>query len=209
MLKHTSAPMCWWLEPSEAQQFLTRLRRNAQHPILATPHLRLRELSAVDVQHLAAIWHRAAPIDGQRFQAPPQAEGGIQLPPSTGMNDSALHWALCLLETDELIGHICLQNIDLDHSQAELRFWIEPRPDWGACAVEAGQAVLAYAFGSLSLVSLYAFSTCAQQATFNALGKIGLRALEHNSKARQSWDRCPEVQVWNVTRHRWLRNLRA
>ncbi len=172
MLNHGPAPMGWWLDLSEAQQFSARWRNLQEQPVLATPHLRLKALLASE-------------------------------------NDSSLHWAVCLLASDELIGYFCLQDIDLDHSQAELRFWIEPKPGWELRAVEAGQAVLAYAFGQLSLVSLHAFSICGQRSSYNALVRMGLRPLDGHSKARESWDRCPEVQVWNVTRHRWLRDLKA
>jgi hypothetical protein len=68
--------------------------------------------------------------------------------------------------------------------------------------------VLAYAFGNLSLVTLHAFSACGHLSADDALRRIGLRPLESNSTARRSWECCPEVQVWSVARHRWMRNIR-
>jgi len=207
VLNDTLAPMGWWLEPSEAQQFLVGLRRCPHHPILATRHLRLRKISRPDVEYLETALQSAALFEPQLLPVRAQAEIGVQSLPKGPMNDASLQWAVCQLETGALVGYICLQDIDLDHSQAELRFWLAPGPNWSLHAVEAGQVTLAYAFSSLSLVSLYAFSTRGHQSTHDALLGIGLRPLQHASKARESWDRCPEVQIWNVTRHRWMRCL--
>lgn len=183
------------------------LQCTLDHPILATRHLRLRELSSSDIVDLQTSWAGGRQHVASEQRVASAEDVAIQAPATVRLNDSSLHWAVCRLDTDELLGYVCLQDLDLDHSQAELRFWMDPGPGWVQQAVEAGRAVLAYAFGSLSLVTLHAFSACGHQSAYDALMRIGLRPLESNSGARKSWECCPEVQVWNVARYRWMRSI--
>ena len=208
MSNRPTAPFLWWLEPSEEQHFLARLQSSLQHPVLATRHLRLRELAAADIACLGALWQGRDRGTTSHPCVSTSEDVAVQTASCIRLNDSSVHWCVCWLDSDELLGYFCLQDIDLKRSQAELRFWLQPVPGWESRAVEAGQAVLAYAFGNLSLVTVHAFSACGQRSTYDALIRIGMRPLDCNSQARESWGRCPEVQVWNVARHRWMRSLR-
>lgn len=195
MSNRPTVPFSWWLTPSQDPRLASGLQCSLEHPVLATRHLRLRELSSADIVILKQRVAKSEDI-------------AIQTPASIRPDDSSVHWAVSRLDSDDLLGYVCLQDIDLEHSQAELRFWMEPGPGWVQRAVEAGRAVLAYAFGSLSLVTLHAFSACGHLSAYDALMRIGMRPLESNSGARRSWECCPEVQVWNVARHRWMRGIR-
>ena len=208
MLNDTSPRMAWWLEPSEAHRFLMRARRCPPQPVLATRRLRLRAPSLSDIEHIETGSRKVAG-NAQPQPARAQAEIGAQTLPTAWLNDGSIHWAVCLLETGALVGYISLEDIDRDHSQAELQFRIEPGMKCGAYAVEAGQAALACAFSRLGLLSVHAFSMRDPQSAHDALMGIGLRPLKHDSSARRSWGRCLEVQIWNITRHRWIRGLTA
>lgn len=208
MSDRPTVPFLWWLGPAEESRLLARLQCSLQHPVLATRHLRLRELSTADLVSLQTQWRGdSLRIDPDRLVSNSE-DVAIQAAAPIRMDDSSVHWAVSRLDSDDLLGYFCLQDIDLDHSQAELRFWMEPEPGWVQRAVEAGQAVLAYAFGNLSLITVHAFSACSQYSAYEVLLRIGMRPLESNSRARQSWERCPDVDVWNVARHRWLRSIR-
>ncbi len=208
MSNRPSVPFLWWLGPAEAPRLLARLQCSLEHPVLATRHLRLRELSAADLVSLQALWR------AERLRVDPDSrvsnseDVAIQATVPIRKDDSSVHWAVSRLDSDDLLGYFCLQDIDPEHSQAELRFWMDPVPGWVQRAVEAGQAVLAYAFGNLSLITVHAFSACSHHSAYEVLIRIGMRPLEHNSRARESWERCPDIDVWNVARHRWMRRIR-
>jgi RimJ/RimL family protein N-acetyltransferase len=197
----------WWFGLTGELRVPARLQCSLEHPVLATRHLRLRELSAADLVSLQALWRGdSLGIDPDGLVSNSE-DVAIQATAPIRMDDSSVHWAVSRLNSDELLGYFCLQDIDLEHSQAELRFWMEPQPGWVQRAVEAGQAVLAYAFGNLSLITVHAFSACSQYSAYEVLTRIGMRPLEPNSRARESWERCPEVDVWNIARHRWMRAI--
>jgi len=208
MSNRPAVPYLWWLTPSQEPRLLSALPCSLDHPVLATRHLRLRKMSTSDIVILQSLWARGSQHTAPYQRVSNSEDVAIQASASLRLNDSSVHWAVCRLDSDDLLGYVCLQDIDLEHSQAELRFWMEPGPGWVQRAVEAGQAVLAYAFGSLSLVALHAFSACGHLSAYDALMGIGMRPLESNSGARKSWECCPEVQVWNVARHRWMRSIR-
>ena len=208
MSNRPTVPFLWWLGPAQEPRLLSGLQHTLEHPVLATRHLRLRELSTSDVVLLQALWGGGRRYVSEDRRVSSSEDVAIQAAACVRLNDSSVHWAVCRLDSDDLLGYVCLQDIDLEHSQAELRFWMEPGPGWVQRAVEAGQAVLAYAFGSLSLATLHAFSACGHLSAYDALMRIGMRPLESNSRARESWECCPDVQVWNVARHRWMRSIR-
>lgn len=208
MSNRPTVPFLWWPGPAEEPRLLARLQCSLEHPVLATRHLRLRELSTADLVILQAhLRGDSLRIDCNR-QVSHLEDVAIQAAAPIRMDDASVHWAVSRLDSDDLLGYFCLQDIDLEHSQAELRFWMEPERGWIQWAVEAGQAVLAYAFANLSLITVHAFSGCTQSSVYEVLIRIGMRPLEPNSKARESWERCPDVDVWNVARHRWMRSIR-
>jgi len=140
MSNRPTVPFLWWLGAGEEPRLLARLQRSLEHPVLATRHLRLRELSTADLVSLQALWSGdSLRIDPDRRLSNSE-DVAVQATAPIRMDDSSVHWAVSRLDGDLLLGYFCLQDIDLAHSQAELRFWMEPEPGWIQRAVEAGQA---------------------------------------------------------------------
>src|ERR1700752_4354233 len=99
------------------------------HPVLATPTARLRELRPDDRPCLVEIFddhgHTEGTIDAPQHFAADSARRWIAARIAEEQMGYALHWAVCLLSEDRLLGYVGLQDIDFQHSQAELRFWLE------------------------------------------------------------------------------------
>lgn len=74
-----------------------------------------------------------------------------------------------------VVGAIGLRDLDAEHAQAEVGFWIG-REHWGlGYATEAGQAVLRFAFETLGLNRVHAHHMVRNPASGRVLEKLGLR----------------------------------
>jgi ribosomal-protein-alanine N-acetyltransferase len=99
------------------------------------------------------------------------------------------YFATCLGSSGELVGITALRDIDDQHAQAELSFWIG-RPYWGrGFASEAAGAVLKYAFEVLGLNRVTAYHMLRNQASGRVLTRLGFR---HEGILRQ------RVRKWGV-----------
>ncbi len=78
-------------------------------------------------------------------------------------------------DAGRLIGAVGLREIDTEHSQAEMGFWIEVE-SWGkGYATEAARAVLGLAFERLKLNRVYAHHMVRNPASGRVLEKVGMQ----------------------------------
>jgi len=88
---------------------------------------------------------------------------------------SAVHFAVVHAEHDELIGCAGLRDIDREHNQAELNFWIGV-PWWGAgFATEAAREIVSFGFRDLGLNRVYAYHMARNPQSGQVLQKIGMQ----------------------------------
>ena len=74
----------------------------------------------------------------------------------------AFRFAVTQAESAQLVGCVELRDLNQEHAQAEMGFWIG-KPFWGCgYAAEAGSAVVRFGFESLGLNRIYAFPHGAQ-----------------------------------------------
>jgi RimJ/RimL family protein N-acetyltransferase len=115
----------------------------------------------------------------------------------------AVNFAIRLLPRSQLIGSIGLRDIDSQHGQAELGFWIG-KDWWGqGYAREAARAVIQFGFDSLDLNRI-----CAHHMTRNpASGRVLLAAgMQRDVVLRQrvqKWGVYEDVVVYAVVRDDW------
>jgi RimJ/RimL family protein N-acetyltransferase len=119
----------------------------------------------------------------------------------------ALHWAICPLSDDELIGYVGLHDIDLERGHAELCFWLELIPNSGDVMLEATQTALAFAFENLRMNSMRAVSTPVRAGVGELLSSIGMRRLQPICDVGSDWTRFNDVHIWTITRRRWEQRL--
>jgi [ribosomal protein S5]-alanine N-acetyltransferase len=115
--------------------------------------------------------------------------------------DEPARFAVCEAASGALAGAAELRDIDPEHSQAELSFWVG-RPFWGrGYAAEAGVAVVRHALGPLGLNRVYAFHMTRNPASGRVLAKSGMR-LEGVLRQRvRKWGRFEDVHAWAVIRN--------
>lgn len=73
----------------------------------------------------------------------------------------------------DFIGYIAIKDIDWEHEQAELSFWLDPRHRSKGYITEAGAAVLDLAFGEFGLNRICAYHMRRNPASGRVLSRLG------------------------------------
>ena len=101
------------------------------------------------------------------------------------------------------VGLVEIREIDREHSQAELSFWLAQRA-WGhGYMSEAVQMVLRYAFRDLGLNRLYAYHMQRNPASGRVLQKNGFHQEGLLRERVRKWDRYEDVLLWAIVRSDW------
>lgn len=112
----------------------------------------------------------------------------------------AANFAVRLLPGPSLIGSIGLRDLDPEHSQAELGFWIG-RPWWGrGYATEAAREVVRFGFDELGLNRIYAHHMARNPAAGRVLRNVGM---QHEGVLRErvrKWDVYEDVVLYAILR---------
>jgi RimJ/RimL family protein N-acetyltransferase len=181
------------------------------HPVLATPAARLRKLRPDDRCRLVEIFDEQRRTEGtidapHHFDAD-TARRWIAARMAEEEMGYALHWAVCLLSEDGLVGYVGLQDIDFQHRQAELCFWLENLHGSGEFQLDVAHATLAFAFTTMELNSIRALSTPGRIGPAGVLTALGMRQLQPTSTAGTVWTRLDDVHIWTITKHHWAEQL--
>ena len=115
----------------------------------------------------------------------------------------AANFAIRLLPQRELIGSIGLRDIDTQHHQAELGFWIG-KDWWGqGYAREAARAVIQFGFQSLDLNRICAHHMSRNPASGRVLLAAGMQREGVLRQRVQKWGVYEDVVVYAVVRDDW------
>jgi RimJ/RimL family protein N-acetyltransferase len=99
-----------------------------------------------------------------------------------------------------LIGCVELRDIDAEHAQAELGFWIG-KPFWGfGYATEASAALLSFAYESLDLNRVYAHHVVRNPASGRVLLKLGMCNEGLLRQRVRKWGRFEDVMAYAALR---------
>jgi [ribosomal protein S5]-alanine N-acetyltransferase len=119
------------------------------------------------------------------------------------------YFAVILRSEQALIGVVALRDIDREHSQAELSFWIG-RPYWGrALATEAAAAVLAFAFGDLQLNRVTAYHMVRNAASRRVLTRLGFQGEGLLRQRVRKWGVFEDVLAYALLRTDYLASRNA
>jgi RimJ/RimL family protein N-acetyltransferase len=100
-------------------------------------------------------------------------------------------------------GLIEVRDIDREHSQGELSFWLTVDA-WGRRYMsDAVQAVVQYAFDSLGLNRLYAYHMVRNPASGRVLEKNGFQQEGLLRQRVKKWGQFEDVALWAILRHEW------
>lgn len=188
------------------------LRLQCRYPVIAASHLRLRPFALADIATLirAVATNRVADtsLTMPRPFGPRQARQWIESHPVEWRRRCAVHWAVSGLDDDRLAGYAGLHGIELERGRASVSFWIAERISRKDRAIEAAQAVLAFAFTSLQIKTVQAHQLGGDPLVARVLRELGMQpdapAPQLLSRADGSEE---EVLSWSVSRMTWLASL--
>jgi RimJ/RimL family protein N-acetyltransferase len=137
------------------------------------------------IPHPYELDHARAWIDQQRREA---ARG------------RAVNFAIRLRSTASLIGSVGLRDIDREHLQAELGFWIA-RECWGnGYAQEAAAAVIAFGFDSLGLNRICGHHMHRNPAGGRVLHALGMQREGFLRQRVRKWGAYEDVVLYAILR---------
>jgi len=128
-----------------------------------------------------------------------QAVAWIEQQRREAVRGRAISFAIRLLK-GTLIGSVGLRDIDLEHGQAELGFWIG-REWWGnGYAREAASAVIRFGFESLGLNRICAHHMVRNPAAGRVLQSAGMQREGLLRQRVRKWGRYEDVVLYAVIR---------
>ena len=112
-------------------------------------------------------------------------------------------FGMTLKREASLAGTIGLRDIDAEHSQAELGFWVAVEY-WGqGYATEAARAVIGFGFGQLGLNRIYAHHMVRNPASGRVLTKVGMKPEGLLRQRVRKWGMFEDVVPLAMLREEW------
>lgn len=187
---------------------LARDERLAQAIPIDTQRLRLRWLFLEDAAALAKLAGRREIADTTISIPHPYSEEQARqwiAARSTESRSKELALAITRKEDGALVGAISLRDIDIEHSQAEIGFWIGVEW-WGqGYATEAVRAVLSLVFNILELNRVCAHHMVRNSASGRVLQKVGMQCEGLLRERVRKWGRFEDVVLCSILRADWQR----
>ena len=174
------------------------------HPRLETERLRLRPFLADDAARVAELAGAREVADTMISIPHPfsvaAARTTIAANASGYQSGRSIHFAIQPRVAEELIGCVELREIDREHSQAELGFWIG-QSAWGqGYASEAAQAAVRFGFERLDLNRIYAHHMLRNPAAAAVLRKAGMKQEGVLRERVKKWGVFEHVALYAVLR---------
>ena len=175
--------------------------------VLETPRLRLRPLELSDasaIQKAAgareiadtmiSLPHPYPAGEAERFIIRQQSEREAGRSVTISIEQKSDGWFCGLIE---------LRDIDREHSQAELSFWLAVDA-WGQGYMsEVIHAAVRYGFASLGLNRLYAHHMLRNPASGRVLEKNGFKQEGLLRQRVRKWGQFEDVSLWAILRKDW------
>ncbi len=102
--------------------------------------------------------------------------------------------------TGNFAGVIEIRDIEPEHSQSELSFWLASGMWGNGYMREAVEAAVRYGFDSLKLNRLYAYHMLRNQASGRVLEKNGFTREGLLRQRVWKWDKYEDVEIWAILR---------
>lgn len=116
---------------------------------------------------------------------------------------SGYHFAVCRTPEPGLIGGVELRDVDWEHLQAELSFWVGTLDQGQGLAQEALWALLDFGFGALGLWRIYAYHMLRNPASGRVLERLGLHREGVLRDRVRKWGRFEDVVLCAIRRPDW------
>jgi ribosomal-protein-alanine N-acetyltransferase len=178
-----------------------------EQPVLGTRRLQLRPPESsdlLDIQKQASFREIADTMISLPHPYPP-GEAGKYLD-RMQHERTAGRAVVYLIERraeKEFCGLIEIRDIDHEHSQGELSFWLE-RKSWGVGYMsESVEVMVRYGFEVLRLNRLFAYHMLRNPATGRVLEKSGFRQEGVLRQRVRKWGQFEDVALWAILRQDW------
>jgi len=176
-------------------------------PTLETQRLRLRPLTPEDAATVARLAGRRE-IAHTTISIPhPYSEDQARqwIATHTGQSDAAkgILFGVAARDDVQLIGAAGLRDIDAEHSQAELGFWIGVQSWSKGYATEAARRVVRYAFEELQLNRVYAHHMVRNPASGRVLEKLGMKREGLLRQRVRKWGVFEDVVLMAILHEDW------
>lgn len=112
----------------------------------------------------------------------------------------AYGFAIVLRETGVLIGYGALRDIDTEHAQAEISFWISGDHEGKGYVTEAVDRLITFAFETLNLNRLCAFHMVRNSGSKQVLQKLGFVQEGYLRQRVRKWGVFEDVLAWSRLR---------
>jgi [ribosomal protein S5]-alanine N-acetyltransferase len=178
-----------------------------EQPTLETQRLILRPLALRDAPTLSRLAGRREIADTTISIPHPyseeQARQWIASAADLFAKGKSVVFGTQLKRNRHLTGTIGLRNIDEEHSQAELGFWVAVEC-WGqGYTTEAARAVVGFGFKRLGLNRVYAHHMVRNPASGRVLAKIGMKPEGLLRQRVRKWGIFEDVVLMAVLRQEW------
>lgn len=179
-----------------------------EQAVLKTSQLRLRPLKLSDV----SVIQKAAskrPISDTMISIPhpyPDGEAQRYVVRQLAEQKAGLSYAFIIEQQAEagFCGLVELRDIDREHSQGELSFWLA-LDAWGRGYMsEVVQEVVRFGFEACGLNRLYAYHMERNPASGRVLEKNGFRQEGLLRQRVQKWGKFEDVALWAILQQEWL-----
>jgi RimJ/RimL family protein N-acetyltransferase len=176
-------------------------------PVLETPRLRLRPLERSDASALQKAAGAREIADTMISIAHPypagEAERYVARQQTERKEGRSATFTIVQKAEGEFIGLVEVRDIDSEHSQGELSFWLTVGT-WGRGYMsEVVQAVVRYGFEDLGLNRLYAHHMLRNPACGRVLEKNGFHQEGLLRQRVRKWGQFEDVALWAILRQEW------
>ena len=183
-----------------------------EQPTLQTERLVLRPLTLQDAPTLSSLAGRREIADTTITIPHPYSEKQAQQWIAGFANlfaqGKVVVFGMTLRGAGNLVGTIGLRDIDSEHSQAELGFWVALEY-WGqGYATEAARAVVGFGFGQLGLNRIYAHHMVRNPASGRVLTKVGMKQEGLMRQRVRKWGVFEDVVPLAMLREEWPQDSR-
>jgi RimJ/RimL family protein N-acetyltransferase len=133
------------------------------------------------------------------------AEKWIGSQPQLWLEGKASVFAICHRETKELMGAIGLQ-IDPDHQQGVLGYWIAAAYRKQGFATEAARLIVEFGFDNLALHKIYASFYARNPASGKVMEKIGMKQEGYFRGHYRKWGVFEDIVYFGILAADWRRS---
>jgi ribosomal-protein-alanine N-acetyltransferase len=179
-----------------------------EQPILESDRLLLRPFILADAPRIQSLAQKREIADTTISIPHPyslsQAREWIARHPAEFIAGKTVHFVIECKEIQQIIGAIGLRDIEIDHRQGELGYWVGVE-FWGrGYASEAARTAIAYGFEVLHLHRIYAYHMARNPSSGRVLQKLGMRQEGLLRDRVRKWDRFEDVCLYAILEAEWV-----